>query len=190
MSPMRATTAFLILHLLALPAAATEGEELLGQPAAEWEVTHWINSPPLRLADLRGKVVLVRWWTAPDCPFCAASAPTLDDLDRRYRGQGLAVVGFYHHKEESALDTAEVERYARNFGFRFPLAIDADWKTLRRWWLDGGDRAWTSVSFLIDARGVVRFIHPGGQYAPGEPAARDLEERIVGLLRERASTAR
>ncbi len=187
---MRAAAGILMLKLLAVPAAATEGEELLGKPAAEWEVTHWINSPPLRLADLRGQVVLVRWWTAPDCPFCAASAPTLNDLHRRYRDQGLVVVGFYHHKDDSPLDAAAVERYARSFGFRFPLAVDGDWKTLRRWWLDTGERGWTSVSFLLDARGVVRFIHPGGQYAPGEPAARDLEERIVGLLQERARPAR
>jgi peroxiredoxin len=169
----------------ASPGALATGEELLGQPASEWEVTHWIHSPPLRLADLRGKVVLVRWWTAPDCPFCSASAPTLNDLDRRFRDRGLVVVGFYHHKDDAPLDPAAVERYAKRFGFRFPLAIDADWKTLRRWWLDSGDREWTSVSFLIDARGIVRSIHPGGQYAPGEPAARALEDKIVELLHER-----
>ena len=128
----------------------------------------------------------MRWWTAPDCPFCAASAPTLNDLDRRYRDQGLTIVGFYHHKADSPLDPAAVERHAARFGFRFPLAIDAEWKTLHRWWLDQageGDRKWTSVSFLIDARGIVRYIHPGGRYAPGESEARALEERILELLK-------
>lgn len=187
---MRAAAGFLFVALLATPVIAGEGDELLGKPAGEWEVTHWINSPPLRLADLRGKVVLVRWWTAPDCPFCGASAPTLNDLDRRYRDRGLAIVGFYHHKENSPLDAAAVERYARDFGFRFPLAIDVDWKTLRHWWLEGGDRTWTSVSFLIDGRGIVRYIHPGGQYAPGEPDARQLEAAIVELLHRGSSEAR
>jgi peroxiredoxin len=187
---MRAAAGLLFAALLATPAMAGPGDELLGKPAAEWEVTHWINSPPLRLADLRGKVVLVRWWTAPDCPVCAASAPTLNDLDRRYRDQGLVVVGFYHHKEDSPLDAVAVERYARNFGFRFPLAIDLDWKTLRRWWLDTGDRGWTSVSFLIDRHGIVRYIHPGGQYAPGEADARQLEATLVELLHQGPSAAR
>ena len=115
-------------------------------------------------------------------PFCAASAPTLNELDRRYGERGLSIVGFYHHKADSPLAPADVERYARSFGFAFPLAIDADWRTLNRWWLDGGNRDWTSVSFLIDRQGVVRWIHPGGQYAPGEPAAEELERRIVELL--------
>jgi thiol-disulfide isomerase/thioredoxin len=186
----RVAAGLMFVVLLAAPAVASEGDELLGRPAAEWEVTHWINSPPLRLADLRGKVVLVRWWTAPDCPFCAASAPTLNELDRRYGGQGLVVVGLYHHKEESPLDTAAVERYARGFGFRFPLAIDVDWKTLRRWWLDTGNRGWTSVSFLIDRGGIVRYVHPGGQYAPGEPDARQLEATLVDLLNRSPGEAR
>jgi peroxiredoxin len=181
---VRVAAGLMVAVLLATPALAGEGDELLGKPAAEWEVAHWLNSPPLRLADLRGKVVLVRWWTAPDCPFCGASAPTLNDLDRRYRDRGLVVVGFYHHKENAPLDAAAVARYARAFGFRFPLAIDVDWKTLRRWWLDGGDRTWTSVSFLVDARGIVRYIHPGGQYAPGEPDTRRLEAAVAELLQE------
>lgn len=167
-----------------LPTDPAAPSDPTGAAAPEWEVEHWINSPPLRLADLRGRVVLVRWWTAPDCPFCAASAPTLNQLHRRYAERGLAIVGLYHHKSDDPLDPREVARQAARFGFEFPLAIDADWKTLRRWWLDGGDRGWTSVSFLIDARGVVRYVHPGGQYAPGEPAARQLEQKIVELLEE------
>jgi peroxiredoxin len=170
--------------LLAWLVFAGAGVDPVGTVAAEWEVGEWINSPPLRLADLRGKVVLVRWWTAPDCPFCAASAPTLNELQRRYSGRGLAIIGFYHHKSDSPLQSADVARYAKNFDFRFPLAIDTDWKTLHRWWLDAGERGWTSVSFLIDGRGVIRYVHPGGQYAPNEPAARELERRIVELLAE------
>ena len=110
----------------------------VGRPAADWQVENWINSAPLQLADLRGKVVLVRWWTAPDCPFCAATAPTLNDLHDRYGKRGLAIVGFYHHKADAPLSTADVERHARRFGFQFPIAIDAEWRTLHRWWLDGG----------------------------------------------------
>ena len=173
----------MITGLLLLAALGTA--DPVGHPAAEWQVEHWINSPPLALADLHGKVVLVRWWTAPDCPFCAASAPTLNELHERYGKRGLAVIGFYHHKSDAPLSTAEVERYARGFGFRFPLAIDAEWRTLHRWWLDGGERQWTGVSFLIDRHGIVRWIHPGGQYAPGEPAARELEAKIVELLAEK-----
>ena len=49
-------------------------------------------------------------------------------------------------------------------GFRFPIAIDADWATLRRWWLEAAPRRATSVSFLLDRDGVIRHVHPGPAY--------------------------
>lgn len=61
----------------AATATVAEGNELVGTPAPAWTVTTWINSQPLSLEQLRGKVVLLRWWTAPGCPFCEASAPHL-----------------------------------------------------------------------------------------------------------------
>ena len=142
---------------------ATGADKLIGTQPPDWQVTNWFNSAPLRLEDLRGKVVLVRWWTAPDCPYCKATAPALNEFFETYHRRGLEVIGFYHHKSDEPLDADEVRRSARNFGFNFPNAIDTDWKTLRSWWLNGHDRAWTSVSFLIDRRGIIRHSHPGGQ---------------------------
>src|SRR5438874_4280133 len=111
-------------------------EPLIGTTAPEWEVTHWLNSRPLELKDLRGKVVLVRWWTAPDCPYCKATAPALNEFYNKYHQRGLEVIGFYHHKGDEALNPATVERISKGFGFKFPVAIDPDWQTLHRWWLD------------------------------------------------------
>ena len=51
-----------------------------------------------------GKVVFVRWFTSPDCPFCSGSAPALRELHSRYAKDGLVVVGMYHHKEPTPLD--------------------------------------------------------------------------------------
>ena len=161
-------------------------EDLIGRPAEPWSVSDWKNGEPRSLEDLRGEVVLVRWWTAPGCPFCSATAPALNDFHRRYRDRGLRVLGFYHHKSDAPLDPEAVEAYARAFGFTFPIAIDPQWRTLKRWWLDRGSVRFTSVSFLIDRKGVVRFIHPGGQYAPGEPDHQELEAWILRLLRESA----
>ena len=139
---------------------------VIDQPAPPWQVSQWFNSPPLALEDLRGKVVLVRWFMDPSCPFCSGTAPTLRALHERYADQGLAVIGMYHHKAETPLDPVEVEGWVKHFGYRFPVAIDKDWTTLRRWWLDGHDRSYTSVSFLIDKAGVVRRVHLGGLIAP------------------------
>jgi peroxiredoxin len=139
---------------------------VIDRPAQPWQVSQWFNSPPLSLEQLRGKVVLVRWFMGPSCPMCSGTAPTLRALHERYADRGLAVIGMYHHKEETPLDPQQVESWVKHFGYRFPVAIDKDWATLRRWWLDGHDRAYTSVSFLIDKAGVVRRVHLGGLIAP------------------------
>jgi thiol-disulfide isomerase/thioredoxin len=139
---------------------------VIDQPAPPWQVSQWFNSPPLTLDQLRGKVVLVRWFMGPSCPFCSGTAPTLRALHDRYADKGLTVVGMYHHKEETPLDPEQVAGWVKHFGYRFPVAIDKDWTTLRRWWLDGHNRAYTSASFLIDKAGVVRRVHLGGLLAP------------------------
>lgn len=181
---------FFLVVLLSLPSlgmarkTVVEGNELIGTRAQEWEVKDWFNSKPLRLEDLRGKVVLVRFWTARSCPFCSASAPALNEFYEKYHDQGLAVIGFYHHKSSGPLVPEDVGRYGREFGFKFPVAIDYDWKTLKRWWLDGRERAWTSVSFLIDRKGIIRHIHPGGQYVKGDRDYSKLQAKIEKLLRE------
>lgn len=177
-----------LLAWLAAPGATaadprTQGEKPVGRPAPAWRVEHWINSAPLELAALRGRVVLVRFWTAPDCPFCSATAPALNDFHARYAERGLTVVGFYHHKARGPLDPRAVERYARLFGFRFPVAIDPDWRTLRAWWLDDR-RKFTSASFLIDRRGIIRHVHPGGRYVRGDAAYAELQAMIERLCAE------
>ncbi len=178
----------------ATPAPARAHEDgtadLVGRPAQPWHVDHWVNSAPLELAALRGRVVLVRFWTAPDCPFCGATAPALNDFHKRYSAQGLTVVGFYHHKDDAPLQPESVAGYVKTFGFEFPVAIDSNWSTLKAWWLDGHDRGFTSASFLIDRSGVIRHVHPGGQYVAGDPAYQAMQSKIEQLLAESAPTAR
>ncbi|HUG36776.1 MAG TPA: hypothetical protein VML54_07485, partial [Candidatus Limnocylindrales bacterium] len=77
-------------------------------------------------------------------------------------------------------------RWADELGFEFPVAIDAGWRTLRAWWLDGRPRAWTSVSFLLDRQGVIRHVHPGGQYVQGGAEHAALEAAIERLLAQPA----
>jgi len=162
---------------------AGKGDELIGRPAPPWRAEYWINSAPLELAALHGRVVLVRFWTAPDCPFCSDTAPALNDFHARYAERGLTVIGLYHHKARGPLDPSAVERYARLFGFKFPVAIDLRWQTLHAWWLDDR-RKFTSASFLIDRRGIIRHVHPGGQYVRGDAAHAELQAMIERLCAE------
>jgi peroxiredoxin len=165
-------------------AASADGADLIGTPAPPWEVTDWLNSPPLTLAALKGKVVLIRWFMSTDCPYCTATAPALNELHREFGGRGLIVVGMYHHKNAEPLDVKNVAGWAHDFGFRFPVAVDRDWRTLRRWWLNGGKRDFTSVSFLIDAKGIIRRIHPGGTMALGSKDYDGMKAAIENLLAE------
>jgi thiol-disulfide isomerase/thioredoxin len=166
----------------------------LGISAPPLALAQWINSEPLEIARLRGRVVLVRWWT-DTCPFCVASAPSLIEFDENYRDKGLVTIGVFHPKPSGDRSVARMRRAADRLGFRFPVALDADWTALRRWWLDYHD-SWTSVSFLIDRSGVIRYVHPGGEFHQGGGGThwadhsscnrehREIEESILRLLAE------
>lgn len=166
-------------------AAAEIGRELVGTRPSEWTFDTWLNSEPLQLAKLRGKVILVRWWTAPGCPFCTASAESLEGWWRKYRGKGLVVIGAYHHKNDGPLTREHVIKESRRLGFTFPIAIDRDWKTLREWWLSKNERGWTSVTFMIDRSGTICFIHGGGAYVEGDPGHNALQRALADAIEQR-----
>jgi thiol-disulfide isomerase/thioredoxin len=143
------------------------GVELLGNPAPDWTFDRWVRGGPLTLPGLRGKVVLVRWWT-DGCHYCRTTLPVLEGL-RREHPRDLVVIGVYHPKPPRAVTDTFVLGVARKLGFGGPIALDRDWRTLRRYWLDADPtRGWTSVSFLIDREGVIRWVHPGGEYHPSK----------------------
>jgi peroxiredoxin len=170
--------------------AASPGSELVGTSPPEWQLGPWINSEPLTLDELGGSVLLVRWWTGPQCPLCRASAAALNEFHERFQDDGLVVLGLYHHKAPTPLYAREVERYAATLGFEFPVAIDREWRTLRSWWLEGGSRGFTSVTFLLDRSGVVRHVHPGGKYVRGDGGFEALEAKIRELLGEPSPATR
>jgi thiol-disulfide isomerase/thioredoxin len=154
------------------------GSDRIGMTAPSFEFDGWLNSPPLSLEDLKGKVVLVRWWTET-CPYCASSAPALLALDKTYSDQGLVVIGVYHPKadRDSPLNIERVERAVAARKLDFPIAIDWDWRngTLKDWWLTGPDRPATSVTFLLDKSGVIQYVHPGMEYHDTDDVAHDSE---------------
>ncbi len=155
----------------------------IGGPAYELEVDSWINSEPISLNDVRGKVVLIRWWTAPSCPFCSASSTALNHWYETYKDQGFIVLGIYHHKESTSLSITQIKKYVEKFNFKFPVAVDRQWRTLKKWWLDS-NKNWTSVSFLLDRNSTIRHIHDGGSYREGGRDYIALENKIKLLLEE------
>jgi peroxiredoxin len=173
------------------------GIDLIGRPAPAWSFDRWIASPSQSLADLRGKVVLLRWWTE-DCSYCAATLPGLERLRARDAARGLVVIGVFHPKPPHHVSDAHIQALAGRLGFSGPIAVDERWHTLDRYWLTGHpERQWTSVSFLIDRDGFIRWVHGGGEYHPStDPhhAAcalqyQDLEEAIEAALAAKATPA-
>jgi thiol-disulfide isomerase/thioredoxin len=172
------------------------GVDLLDTAAPEWSFTRWIGTP-LSLAGLRGKVVLVRWWTE-GCHFCASTLPELDALRRQHADDGLVVIGVFHPKPPREVSDRHILAVAKRLGFGGPIAVDRDWTTLDRYWLAGHpERSWTSVSFLIDRDGVIRWVHGGGEYHRSTDPAharcvlqyQELERTLVTALAERPQAA-
>lgn len=160
------------------------GSDRIGVAPPPFRFDAWLNTPALSLQDLRGKVLLVRWWT-DTCPFCASSAPALRKLHAQYADQGLVVIGVFHPKagRDDPLDLPRVQRAVATRQFEFPVAVDWGWRTgtLRDWWLTGPERPATSVTFLVDKSGVIRFVHPGMEYhdAVDTDAGEDVEDHAM-----------
>jgi thiol-disulfide isomerase/thioredoxin len=177
------------------PSDPDSGTELLGTRAPEWAFTRWVRGHPETLESLRGKVVLLRWWTT-GCHFCQATLPVIEKLRVANEKNGLVVIGVFHPKPEPRDETDHaIVAAAEERGFHGPLAFDRDWKTLGRYWLDGHDeRNWTSVSFLIGRDGTIRWVHGGGEYHPSQDTRHqrcdlqfhELERAITAALSEPA----
>jgi len=162
----------------------TLDDPLVGKTPGEWTTEHWRSSAPLTLAGLRGSVVVVRWFMSTECPYCTATAPALRAIHEDYAARGVVVVGLYHHRGPVAFDVDRYDAYVRRYGFTFPVAVDVNWSTLERWWLRGHRRDFTSVTFVLDRRGRVRAIHPGGSLAKGTPSYDALRRALDTLVSE------
>lgn len=124
----------------------------------------WMQSNPINIDQLKGKVILLRWWT-DECQYCINTSSSLNHFYSVYKDSGLVVIGIYHPKPEPRIvEEDEMRLYIAEKQFKFPIAIDADWKNLNQYWLYDGTKAFTSVSFLIDKTGKIRYTHPGGEY--------------------------
>lgn len=174
----------LISFLICMSVLGFSGENLIGTMAPEWSNGRWINSGSLQLSQLKGKVVFVRFFMDSNCPFCRASAPHLNQLNESYKDQGLVVIGMYTPKPKPRpTETSVVQQHVKEYGFSFPVSVDDDWATLKKYWLDRvPDAEYTSVSFLIDKKGVIRFIHPGGAYSNEDVVA--IKKKIEELVSE------
>ncbi len=139
-------------------------------PAPEFQaVTAWLNSDPLSLEGLRGKVVLVDFWTY-SCINCLRTLPYLTTWDETYRDDGLVIVGVHTPEFAFERDLDNVEGAVDRLNVRYPVALDNDYGTWNAW----ANRYWPA-SYFIDRAGHVRFAHFGeGAYEEKEDVIRQL----------------
>jgi len=140
-----------------------------GQAPEFQDIDRWLNSKPLTLASLRGKVVLIDFWTY-SCINCLRTLPYIKRWADTYREAGLVVVGV--HTPEFAFEhvPANVERAVSSLGVRYPVALDNGYGTWSAW----GNQYWPA-KYFVDRRGHVRFAHFGeGEYQRSEDVIRTL----------------
>jgi len=138
--------------------------------------TEWINSAPLTPEGLRGKVVVVDFWTY-SCINCVRTLPYVRAWAEKYRPYGLVVIGV--HTPEFAFEKASsnVRDAIRRFGVTYPVAMDNDFAVWRAF-----DNKYWPAHYFIDAKGDIRFHHFGeGDY--------DHSERVIQQLLREAGVA-
>jgi thiol-disulfide isomerase/thioredoxin len=134
--------------------------------------TQWFNSPPLASGSLRGKVVLVDFWTY-SCINCLRTLPYLKAWDEKYRDQGLVIVGVHTPEFAFEKDPRNVGQAIRELGIKYPVAMDNQYAI----WNAYSNRYWPA-HYLIDAQGRIRDQHFG------EGAYDETERMIQDLLKE------
>lgn len=173
----------LLIGTLAIPLgawlAAAPGASLPAPEFTHRRAEDWINSPPLSVKDLRGKVVLLDFWTF-DCWNCYRSFPWLKSVERKFNERGLAVVGVHTPEFAHERVRANVERKVKEFGLEHPVMLDND----HSYWRALANRYWPAF-YLIDKRGQVRGLYVGETHA-GDRRATEVEARITELLAEPA----
>jgi thiol-disulfide isomerase/thioredoxin len=164
-------------------AAQDELEELVGAPglaeesrlddfglAPEFQaIEGWINSAPLTMAALRGKVVVLDFWTY-SCINCLRTLPHVKAWDEAYRDDGLVIVGVHTPEFAFEREPDNVRRAVRDHGIEYPVALDTDFGTWQAW----QNRYWPA-KYFVDRRGHVRYAHFGeGDYEESERVIRQL----------------
>jgi thiol-disulfide isomerase/thioredoxin len=165
--------------LLRRPAAHAEpeGPEKVAMAAPEFaESTEWLQSKPLKMASLRGQVVVVHFWTF-GCINCIHNYPAYKAWQEKYDGKAVTIVGIHTPEFEGEADVKRVRAKAEQNGLKFPIAVDNASENWKNW----KNRYWPSV-YLIDKKGQVRYRWEGELDTKGEKLMR---QRIDEFLAEK-----
>ncbi|HWL94354.1 MAG TPA: TlpA disulfide reductase family protein [Phycisphaerae bacterium] len=161
------------------------GREMIDERAPALPDSLWANTLDNLPPEMVGNPRLIRF-LMDQCPFCRATAPALNRIHRDYAGRGLAVIGVFHPKPDPRpVSEREFRAAIRRLEVDFPCTLDAEWKFLRKIWLDAGhgQREFTSASFLLDKHGRIRFVHPGPDFFPSDDPAKSRQNEDYRAIR-------
>jgi cytochrome c biogenesis protein CcdA/thiol-disulfide isomerase/thioredoxin len=156
-------------RLARLDGAHTTSSQRYPQAPDIQGITAWINSAPLTTERLRGKVVLVDFWTY-SCINCLRTLPYLKSWDTRYRKDGLVILGVHSPEFSFEHSLGNVRQAVHRLGIHYPVALDNDFAT----WSAYQNQYWPA-DYLVDRTGHIREVHFGeGDYAKTEQEIRQL----------------
>jgi len=168
----------LLAALLLKPASGGVLSQSIKAPAfTHTSRDEWLNSTPLTWEDLRGKVVLLDFWTF-DCWNCYRSFPWMNAMEARLAPQGLQIIGVHTPEFEHEKIKSNIEAKIREFGLHHPVMIDNDVS----YWRAMGNRYWPAF-YIIDKQGDVRAVFVGETHE-GDRQAEKIESTIKDLLAE------
>jgi thiol-disulfide isomerase/thioredoxin len=132
-------------------------------------IVAWINSSPLNISELRGKVVLVDFWTY-SCINCIRTIPYLNAWYSRYGNDGLVIVGVHTPEFQFEKNYSNVLAAVKSFGIKYPVALDSNYAT----WNAFGNQYWPA-DYIVDSNGTIRYTQFGeGDYNGTETVIREL----------------
>ena len=162
----------ILLSLAGLWAVKSTVHANIGTSAPEITTTTWLNSGPKSLADLRGKVVLVEFWTF-GCYNCQNVEPYVKQWHQKFSDQGLVIIGVHSPEFGHERVLNNVKAYISAHEIKHAVAIDNDFVIWNRY----KNRYWPAM-YLIDKRGVIRYQRFG------EGGYQEMEQQIQALLAE------
>ena len=143
------------------------------------DVTQWLNSEPLLMSRLRGKVVVVHFWTN-GCHNCMNNYPHYRAWQERYAGKDVVLVGIHTPETPGERDVDRIKAQAAKHGLKFAIAVDNDLANWNAW----DNRYWPTV-YVVDRRGRVRYGWEGELSYKGARGEETIRKVIDALLRER-----